>query len=654
MKFFSFFHLNLAFSSIEATSRVDVLRKCYDPLLELISNEGCRIALEIPGWTLEQIQRLSPEWVQEFRNAINQGKTELIGSGYSQIIAPLVPYHVNSKNLSIGKNVYQEILGVTPPVWLVSEQAYSSGILGSYLENGASGIIADWDNSYSSHHWPAGHQFSSQVAVGPGDSRIAVLWSRSANFQQFQRVIYGDTTYDEYLDYVENLGCPSEGVIGIYGNDAEIFDFRPGRYVEEPAIDSSEWNAVKTVHKLLESKFAAPFLLPSEILASNEASKENCTALKLESPQYPIQVKKQPKYNIARWAVTGRDDYVLNSTCHSIARVFRQISPSDGEWRRLLELWASDFRTHITEARWHDGQARLEKLRRDYPGDETVGTVSAVPSSSAKTNTAAYITEDRDFIQLGNGDYELVLNKRRGLSIRSFIAPEVSEHSLLGTIRHGFFNNISLAADWYSGHSIIESMGHPRITDLVPVKPRIINVGDAIEIEGTFEFDFGSIVKRISLGGSQQGVQFNYKIELNEFRGGRIRVGHITLMPQAFAEDQLNFSTHNGGKDAEIFDVDGNFIDHGRSISFLVSSTSGLAMTEGWLDMGDQEKRLVIELNNGQGSPLSMFSYQHSENSFLSRLAFSLCENDDTSLPGSQGRLTREFSFNLSARTNDS
>ena len=44
---------------------------------------------------------------------------------------------------------------------------------------------------------------------------------------------------------------------------------------------------------------------------------------------------------------------------------------------------------------------------------------------------------------------------------------------MLGTIPHGSFEDISLTADYYSCHSVIEPQGEHKITDLADVEPLI-------------------------------------------------------------------------------------------------------------------------------------------------------------------------------------
>src|ERR1700722_18342282 len=85
---FAFFHLNLAFSSIEEDRRAAVIADCYWPLLKLAERHA--IGLEISGYTLEDGAARDPAWIARAKNLIAEGRIELIGSGYSQMIGPLV------------------------------------------------------------------------------------------------------------------------------------------------------------------------------------------------------------------------------------------------------------------------------------------------------------------------------------------------------------------------------------------------------------------------------------------------------------------------------------------------------------------------------------------------------------------------------------
>src|SRR3954463_5535172 len=97
---FAFFHLNLAFSSIEEERRGEVIQRCYWPLLKLAERHV--IGLEISGYTLEEIAARDPAWIASARTLIEAQQIELIGSGYSQMIGPLVPAKVSAENLRLG------------------------------------------------------------------------------------------------------------------------------------------------------------------------------------------------------------------------------------------------------------------------------------------------------------------------------------------------------------------------------------------------------------------------------------------------------------------------------------------------------------------------------------------------------------------------
>jgi len=62
LRVFAFFHLNLAFSSIEEARRAEVITRCYWPLLRLAERHP-HIGIEVSGYTLEEIARHDPAWI---------------------------------------------------------------------------------------------------------------------------------------------------------------------------------------------------------------------------------------------------------------------------------------------------------------------------------------------------------------------------------------------------------------------------------------------------------------------------------------------------------------------------------------------------------------------------------------------------------------
>ena len=364
LQVFAFFHLNLAFSSIEEERRAAVIAHCYWPLLRLAERIG-PLGLEMSGYTLEEIAARDPAWIAAAKDLIAAGRIELIGSGYSQMIAPLVPARVTAENLRLGLEAYQKYLGVRPKLALVNEQAYASGLVPLYRDAGFDGLIMDFDNPAAAHpEWHPETQFLPQRAMGPDGQTIALLWSNTTLFQQMQRLAHGDIALGSYAAFVRGKHGDTPRALCLYASDAEIFDFRPGRFrTEEKLSHVSEWAK-------LEQGFAAVIAdgaimtAPSKIFSLKSAPHAG-QSLSLESPACPVPVKKQRKYNLARWAVTGRDNTAINAACQRIYEGMLA-DEANANWKELCYLWASDFRTHLTEKRWTALCARLANAERRW------------------------------------------------------------------------------------------------------------------------------------------------------------------------------------------------------------------------------------------------------------------------------------------------
>ncbi|OFZ97454.1 MAG: hypothetical protein A3H35_11920 [Betaproteobacteria bacterium RIFCSPLOWO2_02_FULL_62_17] len=648
------FHLNLAFSSIPAEARPEVIRKCYWPLLRLAEDTGIPIGIELTGWTLRQIATLDHSWVERFRQMLAGRQCELIGSGWSQIIGPLVPYDVNRRNQKLGLETYREVLGVTPKVALVNEMAFSTGMVDVYVESGYEGIVMDRDNvrlALGLDHAPI--SATPTHAMGCGDFPLPVLWSDSILFQRLQRVVHGDIPVSEYMAYVGRRADQDNAPLPIYCNDAEIFDYRPGRFVAESRLHpEGEWQRLKRVCHGLQEYLALTWLSPGEALELQAATPKP-NGRRLTSVCQPIPVKKQAKYNIARWAVTGRDDLWLNTSCHQIHQAFRESgTEQDDSWRELCELWASDLRTHITDARWNDAVVRVSALRCQLgleriqsSGTDTVES-NRLPSG-IDFPKGVQITQNEEGIlwTIKTPYIHLVLNARRGLTIRSLAFKSHDFAPVVGTLPQGYFSSIELGADFYSGGVIIEMPGERvRVTDLEWVLPNIRQRGTEILISAMIPLVEGNLEKTITVGVDTERVTLTYDFQPSKRPQGIVRVGIITLLPESLSLP-LAVRCANGGQKTEFFQLD-DVVNHGGAASTLVSSTAAFGATDGRLVIEDARSRcLVLTWNPADCAAIPMLQHQCSRDRYLARLSFSLCELDDTSRTG--GRLMR-FSVALS------
>ena len=634
---FALFHLNLAFSSIEEEQRGEVIDRCYWPLLELAKTHG-PIGIEATGYTLEEISARDADWCGEARRLIGEGRLELIGSGYAQIIGPLVPAAVTEANLRLGHQVYESVLGVKPALALVNEQAYSAGLVGLHLDAGYRAILMDWDNPAAHHpEWPDETRYRPGRARGADGREIALLWTNTVAFQKLQRLAHGDIALADYAAYVDRQRGQCARTFCLYASDAEIFDFRPGRYRTEEALSSSgEWARIGEAFARLATQSGLELIAPGRALACDP----HVPALTLESAACPVPVKKQRKYNLSRWAVTGRDDLGINAACERIFRGLVRESADDRAWKELCYLWSSDFRTHITDKRWDAYCARLQRAETAW--------VQASADLAPESMDADPVGPRTRHLDIETPSLRVRLDRRRGLAIDS-LQFAGDTRPIVGGLPHGHFDDISLQADWYTGDCVFEAPGEHKVTDLEWCEPSIARArnGDAI-VSARIETPKGPIAKTLRFRAGAPQVDFDLAFDWADWGRGSLRLGHITLLPDAFDWERLSLTTHNGGKDCETFPLSHSTVDHGAPVSFLVSASHGIGMTEGWAELGDASTRLRVSVDRETAPLLGLLTHRRMGGSLFCQLVLSALELDETRKPAAYRQGPRRISFSLS------
>lgn len=647
---FSFFHLNLAYSAIGVEQRPQVVERCYWPMLKLARERRLPFGIEASAWTLETIAEIDPAWLDELRDLVTNGPCEFIGCGYAQVIGPLVPAEVNVANFRIGMQRYEALLGLRPKIALVNEQAYSAGLVPLYREAGYEALIMEWNNPARAHpEWDAEWRYLPQYACGTGGAEIPLIWNKSISFQKVQRYVHGEMELDEYLNYVLAHEGAATRAFPIYGNDVEVFDFRPGRYMTEaPLHASGEWQRIDAMYAALQAEANLEMVAPSavlELMAQPGAGNR----LHLETAAHPVPVKKQDKYNLLRWAVTGRDDLGINTRCWRIYEAMRaRATATESDWKELCYLWSSDFRTHITEARWVEYRVRLDKFTERWQVDEILPantSVLLVRSKSPRAETN--VVRNGRFLDIEGKRFNVRLNCLRGLALESLIDLTVSELSLCGTLRHGYFDDIQWAADFYSGHMVFESPGHPKVTDLSPVSPEVSWEDGAVVIKGQIETALGLVEKQWRIDEANGCVTLSFRLHWQDVELGSLRLGTLTLNPEAFAVETLFYQTHNGGREIETFRLARSDFDHGAPVSFLVSANQGLGFTNGELTIGDTSSIINVQCEKTKHAAICLMAHRKIQNSYLCRTAFTLKELDDTS----RGKVSPEIEFEVSLST---
>lgn len=612
--------MNLMFSALSEEERVVVLDRCMEPLLKL-GEDGFTFAIQMSGLSLEQLAKLRPKQLERLQRLIERPNCEFIGNGYSQIIQPLAPWEVNLKNQELGLKCYKEMLGLMPKIAIVNEMAFSAGSSRSFTEVGYDGLVMEWNNPYKANpEWDSSLRYYPQrIDLGQG-SEADLVWGDTILTQTFQRYVHGEIELNEYMTGLSKYEN-QEGALCLYSSDAEVFDFRPRRYGNEGNREG-EWLRIR---KLLESiqLETVGLTLPSNII--QEFQQNEINLLKMESYWQPITVKKQDKYNINRWALTGRDDFNLNTKCFRLAEAFKNGAPDYDDWRKLCFLWSSDLRTHIEENRWEEAQRILAKLESKWL------------KRSTDTNKGLNLTLEKEylnpnkkrFFELKTSYQTLKLDLKKGLSLREW---SVNGNLLLGTIPHGTFEDISLAADYYSCHSVIEPQGVHKITDLVHIEPWIDDEHDDFIYAGMqiIQPDY-LFKKKYSIDRKSCEFSIEQTIEITNRLKSLIRPSHFTILPGLWDQSSFYYETALGGNKLERFRFGNKIIDHTQNLNQLVSTKHGLGVTDGEIHIGDAKNSIIFKHEPSEAALVPHLLYLPQDNGlYLLRLIYSAQELDET------------------------
>src|SRR3989339_97824 len=635
LNLYSFFHLNLMYSSIPLDKRKTVINNCYWPLLRLCEELDVPLGLEVTGLTLEKINELDPEWIKKLKELIKQNKCELIGSGYAQVIGPLVPAKVNDWNQKLGLKVYKDLLGVEPAIALVSEMAYSVGIVEHYLNHGYKAIIMEWNNPRRCHpEWENEWRYHPQMVKSLAGGEIAVVWADSIAFQKFQRYAHGEYCWAEYYEYLTSHLSEKERFFSLYSNDVEIFDFRPGRYHTEALLGTKkEWQRIFALFEKLGADSNFSLVLPSQILFSLGHEFAG-NVIRLESAQQPIPVKKQEKYNINRWALTGRADLEINTKCFEIYATLERLKNTTAQdWQELCYLWSSDFRTHIGEKRWQKYQERLDCCYKKVVKPRPLSLATQILSVKQMDKAAFQYHEDDRWLIVESKTIKCIFNKLKGLAIDKLWFKNVFSKPLLGTLPHGYYDEISFGADFFSGHLIIEKEGQHKITDLVCCQPLIVQeTNQVLRISFSHDFNGGIIKKEYQYCADTEELKINTELVL--LQGRKRRIIHplnLTFLPTGFERESVVFATHNGGNELEVFPLEDQLINHAQSLSALISAKHGLGATQGLVVVGDRQKQLLISHDQSESALIpSVYYVPMGGDQYFLRLQYSAQELDET------------------------
>ena len=277
------------------------------------------------------------------------------------------------------------------------------------------------------------------------------------------------------------------------------------------------------------------------------------------------------------------------------------------------------------------------------------GTAAAPPFPSV----AGEPVEDRT-ITIETPTIRAELDRRRGLAIRhAAFAPDFTP--LIGGIAHGHFDDIALQADWYTGDCVFEAPGEPKVTDLEWATTRIAHDPDGkVRVLGEIATPQGPIRKLLTFHADSPQIDFDLEFDWQAFGRGSLRLAHVTLLGEAFDDDSLSFAAHNGGRTPDRFALKDQTVEHGAPVSFLVSASCGLGMTEGWLELADKRHRIEVLVDRQTAPLIGLINHRRpgaekGAGKLFCQAMLSALELDDTRKPAPYREGPRRFRFSIKA-----
>jgi hypothetical protein len=229
------------------------------------------------------------------------------------------------------------------------------------------------------------------------------------------------------------------------------------------------------------------------------------------------------------------------------------------------------------------------------------------------------------------------INIRRGLALQSLCFPKADPTQWLGSLPQGYYSGIELAADYYSGNTVVElPQLRKRLTDLEWAQAQVLDEADSVTLIAVLDCSKMVIRKKILI--SKVKPEIHVHIELVDFPRpiGTVRAPIFSLLPEAFGND-IQLLCTNGGRAHERFKLSEDF-DHSSAVSSLVSSNGALGATTGELRfVNNRGVGLTFQWNPAVCALVPMVQHISKDDHRFVRLIFSTCELDDTSTAG--GRL---------------
>lgn len=150
MKFVSIFHANLNYAYLTPDNYEFVIREAYEMTFDTMREifPGTKYVFEASGYTIEMMQKYTPDVVEKLREAISDGSCEFMGSPHAHPMLPNFPEEDGLHSLNFAMETYERILGMRPVSFWNPECGWRSYVPRMVRDAGYKYLTGDFE-SYS-------------------------------------------------------------------------------------------------------------------------------------------------------------------------------------------------------------------------------------------------------------------------------------------------------------------------------------------------------------------------------------------------------------------------------------------------------------------------------------------------------------------------
>jgi len=150
MKYAMIFHANLNYAYLTPDNYEFVIREAYEMTFDTMRENfpGTKFVFEASGYTIEMMEKYTPDVIEKLRVAIADGSCELMGSPYAHPMLPNFPEKDGLWTLEFSHRAYERILGIRPVSFWNPECGWRSYVPQQVRDAGYKYLTGDFE-SYS-------------------------------------------------------------------------------------------------------------------------------------------------------------------------------------------------------------------------------------------------------------------------------------------------------------------------------------------------------------------------------------------------------------------------------------------------------------------------------------------------------------------------